>query len=1441
MEDNVQLKREEVVGNEIVQEPIYPKTNTSSVDNPQTGESLEQVLTRLWQAVNNKLERIVNSVNGRTGVVVLNSSDVGLGKVDNVSYAEIKNWVLDQIKDAFHTHRLQLFNNMEEVEAFAVTADESWADTPFFAERGRDGDNTSGSYIGYFEWHEDMIPHLQTVTKQIKTIGHTDASIIYDEQVQKGTEIIDMLGGGIAVNIRDTEQALKLHTGESKEDSGLYIDESVSKPRVFYAPGMYGVYTSRAVYAEDSTINFESKTAWGDAMKEDTTAMLFATSSIDGYHDAPNITIRYGGSRYTIGKLRWGTEDSDHPLPRFGDIVITNWQEYTWHDNSTETGYETLLQTQPELMNRECSIGVFTSVPTPDNPTADYVLSFGTVDDGEDSAHLETHTDSSLEHNDTTNALSVKVNRGLDVFQDTRKHWDPYDKENQYKGHRIKSGTINAGGGFYKVGDIVQLKVPSDIAADTVGDALNHSKILFVVTEIDETAAGGATPATAIQPLDEYLKEMASDRIPNPSRLYEELDYRYFNTVPETWIDHLIGTFDTYLIAAVEDPNLERLPNITREYVSSLPSDWETNPSHYCVLTTDANPRLIRISDLAEEKHSLLLEKPDDWDTDYTNYYTYDVQNDEYIPVPETEITPTFLRNVYFKITYPRQWNPTLAAANRYIHLIAHDGGSNNERSIFGGTNMKISISSSDIEEVEFSRDRVGIVNPTGKKEHANREDGLTVTTDRSLYTVDTGAYGAAFNFNHWGDDRINAITTNHGSMHAHGSRTVNNWSIDTTNANLGDQNYREMFGGAKNGTPNLLGVNLTKLVKEGGTDVTSDKPYTFQNMSGLRKPAKHPDFNVSDRRWMDIFLKDYMGAPDAMNTDHVDIALERLIGSNHAAYTGKMPNCAPGEFLAMRQGLSVNIGKYLEIDPIATSDANKYYDSGKINVRVGKGLGMQKGTRDLYSKPIDWSSNKNYRIFAGVNVMDGADFVNLPPYMLSDFYFEINSKPGLWEEEWYKYYIKTSDDPETYEPVGGTTAPDFSTLGVVYGRGSEWYDEYSGIGGHSNVEVDCDLNRIEVRTGYCIKIDNQNNVALDCDEKGGLKDRNYYSYYDQGKYQTQKNLTELIDTDMIYEVDPENYKGDGYSPVNHTGVYSLCFLKPAGWDLGDWKYYYHNKQYKVNGVAISDEDESAGYAVGDVVRLQTQPVTAPLTFRVTSVDGSGAVTGIQIATSDWVSLNPAGANSPTINDGASTGTGLKLTIEASNVSNKCDRITEEREFVSGEIYTEDLPPFEANHYVYPTSRNHLGLKVGRNLALDDQGYLFSNTIKHTDSVPTTAIGFSCAKDQILLQECVHTDISQTIPFIVNAEYTARTATMAELLQTDINDDLSHKAVQRMSPTNILFTSNQQYMFGDIIIDKSGDNYSLYLCVEPFFSGTDTISTFASNLRTIAKNLGAFE
>jgi hypothetical protein len=176
-EDRVQLKQEEIVGNEVVLSDINPKSNTKSIDDPTTGASLDKTLERMWQSINNKLSRIVNSVNGRTGVVVLDSSDVGLGNVDNVSFADIKQWVITRTAQEFGFKRLELFNSLRELDDtinHEWLHDEVYANKPFYSHHGyaRNDVMDNRGYIGYiyYDSSDNKLKHTEMV---LDTIGNS--------------------------------------------------------------------------------------------------------------------------------------------------------------------------------------------------------------------------------------------------------------------------------------------------------------------------------------------------------------------------------------------------------------------------------------------------------------------------------------------------------------------------------------------------------------------------------------------------------------------------------------------------------------------------------------------------------------------------------------------------------------------------------------------------------------------------------------------------------------------------------------------------------------------------------------------------------------------------------------------------------------------------------------------------------------------------------------------------------------------------------------------------------------------------------------------------------------------------------------------------------------------------------------------------------------------
>ena len=129
----VQMKREEYVGADVVLEDIIPKTATDAVQDPTNGNNLAETLDAIWSAINNKLSRIVNSVNGRTGVVILTAADVGLENVDNVSTDDLKSWVINLVAEQFHNKHLILANTKAEIDNILDTGDTKYDGVSFVA------------------------------------------------------------------------------------------------------------------------------------------------------------------------------------------------------------------------------------------------------------------------------------------------------------------------------------------------------------------------------------------------------------------------------------------------------------------------------------------------------------------------------------------------------------------------------------------------------------------------------------------------------------------------------------------------------------------------------------------------------------------------------------------------------------------------------------------------------------------------------------------------------------------------------------------------------------------------------------------------------------------------------------------------------------------------------------------------------------------------------------------------------------------------------------------------------------------------------------------------------------------------------------------------------------------------------------------------------------
>ena len=333
--DKVQLKQEELVGDQVVLTDINPITDTVSVMDGTTGSTLQETLDRIYNLINNKLARVVNSVNDKTGAVVLTSDDVGLGNVDNVSFADIKAWVLDQLTKAFRNKQLHLYTYLTEATIAKNTNDQSLDGAPFYAEYGDTSDKRG--YIGYFYW-DDVSNQLEYDYRPIRTIGGTDGSIRYTDT------------GDISVKIHPDEEALSNVDTGNIETSGLKIDGSKIVGKMIFADCLYGDGT-QSINTSDPTAMLATINTW----KGDPIEIYINGTQID--NTTGTMTPHYLNTAW------------DHQL-KVGDMIVTSFRPRV--DLATSTTYAKI-----DLMGQQPAIGIIEAVP--DDLNTNYVLKFYTI------------------------------------------------------------------------------------------------------------------------------------------------------------------------------------------------------------------------------------------------------------------------------------------------------------------------------------------------------------------------------------------------------------------------------------------------------------------------------------------------------------------------------------------------------------------------------------------------------------------------------------------------------------------------------------------------------------------------------------------------------------------------------------------------------------------------------------------------------------------------------------------------------------------------------------------------------------------------------------------------------------------------------------------------------------------------------------------------------
>lgn len=382
-QEKIQLKREEVVGDDVVLEDIYPKTKTNSITDSAKGTSLDQTISRMWNSINNKLNRVVNSVNGRTGVVVLDASDVGLGNVDDVSFADIKQWVIDNMADIVNGKRLMVEQYLSDILTIVEEGDIAYADVPFFTEEGIEGSGDKLSYIGFMYWDEDL-NKLNYKSRPIRVVGYTDGSIIYNTSTADSR---DFRGGGLGVNIWRGQSILKLkQDGESLLDQGLYIDEDKLKSDVKYFKGVYGDPENPA---DESALLYLDSYAPSDA------SIMIFRSKDTGSIWRPD-EVLYTKQTFKLGDIIYCDFSSEGCIVSNGTIMtgVKSW-----------------------LIDRQPCWGTVTQIPVEDNNsyTIEFVEVKPLVGNGLRYVPLHKHTDGFLEDDFDSSKIGISTLRDKGV------------------------------------------------------------------------------------------------------------------------------------------------------------------------------------------------------------------------------------------------------------------------------------------------------------------------------------------------------------------------------------------------------------------------------------------------------------------------------------------------------------------------------------------------------------------------------------------------------------------------------------------------------------------------------------------------------------------------------------------------------------------------------------------------------------------------------------------------------------------------------------------------------------------------------------------------------------------------------------------------------------------------------------------------------------------
>ena len=256
--------------------------------------------------------------------------------------------------------------------------------------------------------------------------------------------------------------------------------------------------------------------------------------------------------------------------------------------------------------------------------------------------------------------------------------------------------------------------------------------------------------------------------------------------------------------------------------------------------------------------------------------------------------------------------------------------------------------------------------------------------------------------------------------------------------------------------------------------------------------------------------------------------------------------------------GVSVNVGNFLEICPKETAYGNEYDDSGKVNVRIGKGL---IDDCNIDPDPIDLSPYAASHPVPGfvehpeMFVLKKGDmYYNTPAYA----FYIVHKQPDDWETNYTNYFYRMQDDQiERYiQFQPDSEAPDFDyykTNGGVYVLGGPWMNVYVSIltGIYSSLHRKIRKNRIAVNVdNKTIKI-NEDNQLISAEQIERF-DPLHGSYnrgqliYDEFNFNSNNtiitiNIVYLVTSDFIVDGahDISYYKNEG--KVKHMTYIPDC------------------------------------------------------------------------------------------------------------------------------------------------------------------------------------------------------------------------------------------------------------------------------------------------------------